>query len=145
MPTHMPQFWLGNSFSGTDGDLIDGPSISVNVYFSDLAMYYNSGTTFGLKECLIDRIAPIESCDWDKIFEIGVPSAFCIMSVNLLLVSYSMEQPQDRPFVSVEAKMYADSVAYLGFSTYIDDFSPISNYNNFVELTGRTTITIRRW
>ncbi|KAL9126766.1 MAG: hypothetical protein Q9217_004235 [Psora testacea] len=125
-------FWIGNSRSA------EVNATAIDVYFSDMATYYNSNEDFGsgIEHCLNNETAP--ACDWDSIFGTNLPNDLRNSSRNVGLVSYSLANDNDTasPMPGSEARIFCDVVAYVSFPTYALDTSPSSNILNLVRMDG---------
>ena len=113
---------------------------AVDVFFSDSATFYNSDTDFGsgIANCLDPEKAP--TCDWDKIFSTPVPEDIQNTTKNVAVVSYSFYDTNktSKATTPSSARVYCDTVSYMGFPTYTIDTLPYANPINLVKIVGLT-------
>ncbi|KAL9102459.1 MAG: hypothetical protein Q9163_002389 [Psora crenata] len=126
------KFWIGNLNS------VKANATSVDVYFSDMATYYNSEQDFnsGIESCLSNDTAP--ECDWDSIFQSDLPNDFKNSSRNVGLISYALANDDEMvpPLPGSQARIFCDYVAYVSFPTYNLDTLPSTNILNLVRMEG---------
>lgn len=100
-------------------------------YFSDKATFFNTTDDFGsgIVPCLNDETAP--SCDWGRIFSTNLPPDLKNSSVNIGVISYRVPNVRNS-----QARVWCDSVTYIGFPTYSLDTSIYSNELHLVQMDG---------
>ena len=124
----MTKFNLTNATSG-------GPTTAVSSFFSDKATLYNSTTDFGsgLNSCF--KGGSLADCDWDKIFDTNLPKELSNTTTHVLMVEYDNTRAPTR-----EARVWCESIAYIGFPTYTLNTSPSANPLRLVQLNNITEL-----
>ena len=102
----------------------DYERVSMNVFFSDTAAFFNDTLNPGLipPACFVNgTIANPKGCDWDHIFSANQPENSSIIANNILSVELTM------PFMYPGQTAVFEFFTFANFSTYTLDTSPQTN------------------
>lgn len=108
-----------------------GPSIDVNIYSSDRAVFLPNGTlpSWFPAACLAQYGTRVNTttCDWNRLFTTDVPPDVANRTQYVNTIEYNMQ------IGNQSVMMAADFVAYRAFTTYALDPFPFSNPMGLVQ------------
>lgn len=112
----------------------DDPLIQIWVYYSDRVTFFNETTDFGtgIKDCIKSNI---QFCDWDKVFDVPLPSEFHNVTQNVNLVEYRAPAAHRS-----RERTWCDWYSYSDYPTYSFDTSAQANPLNLVQLNNISPI-----
>jgi hypothetical protein len=106
-----------------------GPNVTVNIFSSDKAAFFEGGRfpEWFSSACRVNGTLPSGTdCDWNRIFQIDPSSPIANRSSNVNTIEMHMQDGVS------SAILAADFTAFLGFTTYALDPSPLSNPSGLV-------------
>jgi hypothetical protein len=109
-----------------------GPNVTVNVYSSDKAAFFPGGKfpDWFPSACRVNGTLPSGTdCDWNRLFQLDPSSPLANRSVNVNTIEMQMQDGAS------SAMLVADFTAFLGFTTYVLDPSPLTNPTSILTTT----------